>query len=51
MTNLVQDKWLKFTIENYSDIASLMEVYEYAQKKLPDRVTSIILGLVLTSPT
>lgn len=46
MTQFTQDKWLNFTIDNFDEIKSLIEVYEYAQKILPERVTSTIIDCI-----
>ena len=46
MTQFTQDKWLNFVIENYSEIKSLIEVWEHAKSNLPNRINSAIIEYI-----
>lgn len=46
MPEPTQDKWLNFVIENYDDIQSMLEVYNFAKVNLPDHISSIIMDSI-----
>ncbi|MGD9731300.1 MAG: hypothetical protein AB7U45_03885 [Desulfamplus sp.] len=46
MPEPTQDKWLNFVIENYDDIQSMLEVYNFAKVNLPDHISSIVMDSI-----
>lgn len=47
MPGFTKDKWLNFVIDHYKDIEAINEIYDMAQKKLPELVNTAIADTVL----
>ncbi len=46
MPEPTQDKWLNFVIENYDDIQSMLEVYNFAKVNLPNHINNIVIDSI-----